>query len=78
MDKLDCDQTSVCNVWEAVARLSGREKFVTPRTPVQVSRLGLPLATRATVELVSYTTVYRGQSSLILTYPTLDSCITYN
>ena len=24
-----------------------------------------------------YTTVYRDQSSLTLTYPTLDSCITY-
>jgi len=39
--------------------------------------VGLPLLTCATVEWVCYTTVYRGISSLTLTYSTLDRCKTY-
>jgi len=50
---------------------------LTPRVHSSVKFVGLPLVTRATVELVCYTTASRGISSFTLTYTTLDSCITY-
>ena len=60
---------NVCLAWYNVV--------LTPRIHSSVKFVGLPLATRATVEQVCYTTVYRGINSLTLTYTTRDSCITY-